>query len=280
MKKILIPTDFSGNSKSGIHYAMKWSSVHKIELVFIHVIHLSRPVRWSDSRFKAYADDETAKYLSRLEKFITAEFKNMKIKPGKHSFVIQQGINATKSILDYCRNNNDIDCICISTKGASKYDKYLGTNTGNLITKSKIPVLAIPKNYKAGSITKILYASDFKNYTKELDKVLAFALPFKAPVDVLHFSVPDELLLDEKTIETVSKKKYKHGVTVHVEKNPAIHSLLKNLLKQIKKRNPSIVIMFTNQERTFFQKLIHSSKTEALSFQLKTPLMVFNKTSV
>jgi hypothetical protein len=39
-------------------------------------------------------------------------------------------------------------------------------------------------------------------------------------------------------------------------------------------RKPSVLIMFTNQQRTFFQKLFLSSKAEELSFQAKVPLLV------
>jgi hypothetical protein len=173
--------------------------------------------------------------------------------------------------------NKDIDYICISTRGAGKFKKIFGTNTGNLITKSEVPVLAVPKTYKVAEIKNVLYAADFRNYAAELKKVVDFALPLKATIEVLHFTRQSEITFDEKNIEAAFKKKYKYGLKIHFEKNDADLSLVENIQKQIRIIKPSVIIMFTNQERPFFQKLFLSSKAEELSFQLKAPLLVFNK---
>jgi nucleotide-binding universal stress UspA family protein len=277
MIKILSPTDFSVNSKSGGRFAIHWAAKQKLELVFIHVLHILRPTRWTDSYFEKYAEQEEKICRAKFEKFIVGIYRNMNVKPGKHSFVIIQGISADITILDYCMKNKDIDYICISTRGAGKFKKIFGTNTGNLITKSEVPVLAVPKTYKVAEIKNVLYAADFRNYAAELKKVVDFALPLKATIEVLHFTRQSEITFDEKNIEAAFKKKYKYGLKIHFEKNDADLSLVENIQKQIRIIKPSVIIMFTNQERPFFQKLFLSSKAEELSFQLKAPLLVFNK---
>ncbi|MBL7747085.1 MAG: universal stress protein [Chitinophagaceae bacterium] len=277
MKKILVPTDFSANSKSGIRYAINWASRQKFEITFIHVLYILRPTQWSDAFFEKYAEQEETICRKKFETFIAGIYRNMNIKPGKHSYKIIQGISADITILDYCRKNKDIDYICISTRGAGKFKKIFGTNTGNLITKSNVPVLAVPNNYKTSDITRILYAADFRNYPAELKKVIDFAMPLKASIEVLHLTWPDEITLDKTSIEAAFKKQYKYGLKIHFKKNDASNSLIQNLQNQIRVRKPSVVIMFTNQERTFFQKLFNSSKAESLSFNLKVPLLVFSK---
>ncbi|MBS1622311.1 MAG: universal stress protein [Bacteroidetes bacterium] len=277
MKKVLVPTDFSAHSKSGMRFAIHWANRQQVELVFIHVLHILRPTRWSDAYFAAYAEKEENACLVKFKKFIDSIYRNMKVRPGKYSLVIKQGISADISILDYCRTNPDIDFICISTRGAGKFKRIFGTNTGNLISKSKVPVLAVPKNYRSTGIKSIMYATDFKNYSQEIKKVVDFALPFKATVDVLHFTWPDEPISNKKVIEASFKAQYKYDINLHFRENDAVHTLIENLQTQVRIRKPSVVIMFTKQERTFFQKLFLSSKTEEFSFQLKVPLLVFNK---
>jgi nucleotide-binding universal stress UspA family protein len=277
MIKILSPTDFSVHSKSGVRFAIHWAAQQKLELVFIHVLHILRPTRWTDSYFEKYAEQEEKICSAKFEKFILGMYSNMNVKPGKHSFVIIQGISADITILDYCMKNKDFDYICISTQGEGKFKKIFGTNTGNLITKSEVPVLAVPKTYKVAEIKNVLYAADFRNYAAELKKIVDFVLPLKATIEVLHFTRPGEITFDEKTIEAACKKNYKYGLKIHFEKNNASLSLVENIQKQIRIIKPSVIIMFTNQERTFFQKLFLSSKAEELSFQLKAPLLVLKK---
>ncbi len=277
MKKLLVPADFSVNSKAGVRFAIHWASQQKLNLVFIHVLNVLRATRWSDAYFEKYAAQEEALCKTKFEKFISGIYQNMNVKPGRHSIIIVQGFSPDITIQDYCMKNPDIDYICISTRGAGKFKKIFGTNTGNLITKSPVPVLAVPKTYKASAIKNIMYATDFRNYPEELKKVVDFALPLKATVEVLHFIWPDEIIFDEKTIEKAFKKKYKYELKIHFEKNDAVKSLIENLQIQIRLTKPSVVIMFTNQQRTLFDRIFLSSKAEELSFETKVPLLVFNK---
>jgi len=277
MKKILVPTDFSANSKSGVRFAIHWDVREKLELIFVHVLHILRPTQWSDAYYEKYAVQQKKVCTAKFEKSIMGIYDQMNVKPGKHSLIIIDGISADNAIVDFCQNNPGIDYICISTHGVGKLKRIFGSNTGNLITKSPVPVLAVPKAYRIADIKSVLYATDLRNYVEEIKKVVAFALPLKTKIDVVHFSWPDEISFDKKTIEAGLKQQFGYALKLSFEKNDAVHTVIENLQKQIRIRKPSIVIMFTNQQRTFFQKLFLSSKAEELSFQLKVPLLVFNK---
>lgn len=277
MKKILVPTDFSVHSKSAIRFAIHWASLQQLELVFLHVFNIFRSVGWTDLYFEEYAEHQKSLCRSNIENFITGIYRSTNITPGKHSYALVEGISADISIMDYCRQNKGINFICISTRGAGKFKRILGTNTGNLITKSEVPVLAIPQNYRVAEIRKILYAADLQNYADELKKVIDFALPFKASISVLHFVWPNEIHFDKKTIETAFKNSYGYDIEVDFDEKRIDHSLIQRLREQIKLKRPSVVAMFTNQDRTFFQKLFLPSKSEELSFHLKVPLLVFKK---
>ncbi len=277
MKKILVPTDFSSNSKGGIRFALQWSTMEKLELVFLHVLHIPRPTQWTDTYFLKRAETEKENCKVELEKFITPLYKTMNIKPGIYSYMVIEGFSPDLAILEYCRKWDDIDFICMSTHGAGRFKRILGTNTGNLITKSKVPVIAVPQNYRVKPLKQVLYATDFHNYKNELNEVVAFAQPLKAPVEVLHFAWPDEPIPDKEIIEAGIQKELKFPVKLHFEKTNGTNSLVQNLQKQIEAIKPSLAIMFTDQNRSLYQRIFLSSKAEQVSFQLKVPLLVFHK---
>lgn len=276
MKKILVPTDFSTNSKSGIRFAIQWAAQQDLELVYIHVLKVLVPTRWSQGTVADYVARELQACRERFKKFLDGVYKSMNVEPRKYSIVLVQEHDPALTIMDYCRKEKTIDCICISTNGAGGIKKLLGTNTSLLISRSPVPVLAIPRNYRPKIINRVLYASDFRNYKAELDKVLQFAAAFKAQVDVVHFAWPGEPAFDKEILENYSRD-YEHGLNVYLEENNAELPLTKNLYGIIAKRKPAIVIMFTNQQRTFLQRLFLSSKAEELSFSLRTPLLVYSK---
>ena len=277
MKKILVPTDFSENSKAGLRFALQWSTVEKIELVFVHVLHIPRQLQWTDAHFSMYSKKEKETYKEKLKKFVSDVYQRLNIQQGKCSWIVIDGFSPELAIIDYCNHRGDIDFICISTLGAGGLKKILGTNTGNLITKSKVPVIAIPADYKIKPFTSLMYAADFHNYKKEFKQVVDFARPLKIPVDILHFAWPDEAIPDKEIIESGIKKEFRYPAKLHIEKCDATHSLVENLQKQIEVSKPSVTVMFTDQGRTLFQRIFLSSKAEQLSFHLKVPLLVFNK---
>lgn len=277
MFKILAPTDFSINSKAGLRFALRWSAQQKLEIIFIHIFHVKRPPQWTDADFNMKANMEAEEKTRKLQKFVQALCKSTNINPAKYSCIVKNGVSADIGIMDFCRNHKGIDFICIATRGAGRLDKLLGTTTGNLTTKSPVPVITIPGNYRANSIKRILYATDLRNYKEELRKVVAFARPLGAKINVLHLSRSNDVLADGKTINNQFKGKFYKNIDLEIDKNQMGQSLLTNLEKQIKSLKPSLIIMFTNQHRSFFQKIVFPSRTEKVSFTTTIPLLSFHK---
>jgi nucleotide-binding universal stress UspA family protein len=277
MKKILVPTDFSVHSKAGLRFAIGWATQQKIELDFIHILNVIKLTSWTDTYIQKFVKEELSLAKEKLEKFVSKTYKDMHVQPGKYFCIVMQGISADLEIMNYCRKNPGVDFICISTRGAGKLKKILGTNTGNLITKSPVPVIAVPENYKASPIKRILYATDFTDYANEMKKVLAFAEPVKSTLDILHFAWMGEVVFDKETIEKILQREFKYKLKLHLEKTNSTLSIVEKLQNWIRIFKPSIVIMFTNQARTLFEKIFLSSKAEELSFQIQVPLLVFNK---
>ena len=275
--KILVTTDFSANSKAGLRFAIQLASQHKVELTFFHSYYVMKPTSWSDATFAAYEKTEANKILNNLKRFVESTYKSMKIDSKYSKCVIKSSVFTDANIRDYA-SENKFNFICISTRGAGKFKKIIGTNTSNLINQSDVPVIAIPNSYQVEKITNILYASDLAQLEKELKQVVDFAKPIKAKVELLHFNSPLEVIIDSKSIETAVKKFSKYDITLHLKNPDPVATLISNLETAIEKSKPSMMIMFTQQNRTFFEKLFLSSKSAEYSFNTKIPLLVFNKT--
>ena len=275
--KILVTTDFSANSKAGLRFAIQLASQYKVELTFFHSYYTMKPTSWSDATFAAYEKTEEEKIQSNLKRFVEATYKSMKIGSKNSKCVIKSSVFTEANIRDYA-SANKFNFICISTRGGGKIKKILGTNTSNLINQSDVPVIAVPNSYRAAKISSILYASDLDHLEKELKQVVEFAKPLKAKVELLHFNSPLEITTDSKLIETAVNKFSKYDITLHLEKPNPVATLISNLETAIKKSKPSMMIMFTQQDRSFFEKLFLSSKSAEYSFHARVPLLVFNKT--
>ena len=276
MKKILVPTDFSPNSKAGMRFAIQLCTQHKYELTFFHSYYTTKPTSLSDAAFTSFKEAEIKKIQTKLNQFVNRVYKNLGVEPGQINCVVKGSILTDSNIREYA-SKNKFSYICIGTRGAGKLKKMFGTNTSQLINHSPVPVIAIPEHYKAHKIKSVLYASDLTNLESELKLVIDFAKPIKSKVELLHFNSPIETAMDSKTIKTAVKKLSNYDVTLHFENANPLHTLISNIEFAVEKSKPSVLIMFTQQNRTFFQKLFLSSKSSDYSFNAKVPLLVFNK---
>src|SRR6185295_15307198 len=159
---------FSENSQAGLRFALQWSTVEKLELAIVYVLHIPRQLQWSDADFSVYSENEKKEYKEKLEKFVADICKRINIQQARCSWIVIEGFSPDLAILEYCKQHNDIDFICISTRGAGRFKRILGTNTGNLITKSNVPVIAVPADYRIEPFKSLMYAADFRNYKREL----------------------------------------------------------------------------------------------------------------
>ena len=64
---------------------------------------------------------------------------------------------------------------------------------------------------------------------------------------------------------------------VVIIKNNIKNSIRENLEEQIRLSKPSLIAMFTDQNRSIFQKIFYPSKAEQLSFTTSVPLLTFPK---
>jgi nucleotide-binding universal stress UspA family protein len=276
MYKILVTTDFSDHSKAGLFFAIQLASQTRCELTFFHTFHTLVPTSWNAARIDEYEKNDADMLDKKLNLFVENVYAELNMDLPKVKCVAKSAIFPQSCITEYASENN-IDFICISTRGAGKIKRILGTNTAYLINNSEVPVFAVPHNYRPIPIVSILYASDLFHYEKEVLKVIAFAESLYASIDLLHLTNALEKIADLKIIENAVKKIADYNINVNMQPRNPDESLVSDIENAIKKINPSMMIMFTEQNRNWFEKIFLSSKSAEYSFDAKVPLLVFHK---
>ncbi|MBC8152451.1 MAG: universal stress protein [Bacteroidetes bacterium] len=276
MKKILVTTDFSANSKAALRFAIQLASQHEVALTFLHVQNVLRPTSWNEATCAAYEKHEMAKAQTALDRFVEAVHKILKISSRNYACVIKNSALPESAIMGYAADHA-FDFICISARGAGTFEKIVGTTTANLINQSSVPVIAVPGNYRAAKLTSILYASDLSSLESQIRRVVDFARPLGATVQLLHFSAPFEPVIDPEIINMAVRKFSDYGIEVHVKPRDYVISLIANIELAIKTSKPSMMIMFTRQNEGFFNRLLLSSNSVDYSFLTTIPLLVFSK---
>ncbi|HEY0667218.1 MAG TPA: universal stress protein [Sphingobacteriaceae bacterium] len=274
MNKILVTTDFSKNSKAGMRFAIQLATQHKFRLTFFHSFHIEKTPPRGEPVFESYQKSEFTSIKTRLCHFVEAVYKSIGIVPENMECVVKSSSLTDINIMNYAVQN-EFSFICISRSGEGKQTRGFGPNTFNLVTKSEVPVIAVPDSYRRSKITSILYASDLFNLENEVKKVVDFARPLKSKIELLHFNVPSDHASDLKLLEKTINQFSSYRINFHMENLDITETFITNLQRAIKKSKPSMMIMFRHQNRNFFERLFMPGRASRYLFQAEIPLLVF-----
>lgn len=273
--KILVTTDLSPNSKAGIRFAMQIANQSDTVLIFYHHIRLEKPTRWSEKQFFAYADEELKNATVKLGRFVDSVYNQSGNRRGKVQLAVSYGSSVDREIIDQAVNRK-ANYICMSTRGAGTFQRMVGTHTSYVLTHSPVPVFAIPKSFKQEPVSQILYASDLNGIQAEIRKVKSFADAIKARLSVLHYDDAHGDLT-RKNFRQVAKQHSSARIKFYLEKYNWEKNLSDNLKITSRKYKPSLLVLFTDQDRSWYERMFFASRSAAVSFDTNKPVLVYPK---
>lgn len=273
MKNILLPTDFSKNSKNAIEYSLK---LFEGETVTFHILNSHKPTGYitADVLYGAAGDsvydgilDDNKKELEKLIRHCESQSENENF-----TFVPKIDFDNIVDAVNQAVSLNNIELIIMGTNGATGAEEVVfGSNTLKLIRKANCPVLAIPEGYVYNKIESVLLSV---NYQYEL-KTDALAVI----LDIVrkHDSTLKILEIEENNVEVNSPK----GNYIDLFKGINIERFcIKNI--------PSAVAIdaFTQlipvqlhamfvERKSLLDRFIFGSETSKISYSSKVPLLIF-----
>ena len=276
MKKILVPTDFSASADNAVNFVVKTAVILSMEVILVHAFELS--------------GDTYTDYMGINKEFNQSQLHevNDKLVSLKASIEEKEGIIADtyifsgtvkESIIQVTREKN-IKLIVMGTTGASSLkEKIWGSKTADIISKSQVPVLAIPLEYTWKKPQKILFATNhFEKDPALLDVIFEMADLFKAQMHVAVFTneASDEALTfleHDRSIpayEHMLKEKYKDETIIIAHLFG--HNFEETLQDYIRQQEIDILGMVTHK-RSFADRVFHPSITRRMSYHTKIPLL-------
>ncbi len=277
MKKfvsILVPTDFSASAKAAAHYAAQLALKMKAKVILLSVVEMdtSEVVLHNWKKLENQLKRAAKRDLEKLLK----EVKSRAADGLEISYDIAAGIPMQDVIERYAREKK-VDLIVMGTKGATGLRKILrGTNTARVIEHSSVPVIAIPAKATFKQLKKIVYATDLKNVTKEIQSLCAFAGLFQAEILILH-TVPAKgrpSRINKKLEPGIIDAAHYSAISYHQVSNDRVSQAISLFVDETQ---ADMLAMFTH-ELDFYEKLFGQSVTRTLAFESRVPLLVFNRT--
>ncbi len=272
MKTILLPTDFSANSKNAIRYAFEFCKGTACRFMLVQAYH----VNYYPSDIVESIDDALATYKQQLQTLLDemlAEFPEAKA----FEFKVEAIPGFLSDVVNRLVERENPDMVIMGTKGASGLPEVLlGSNASGVINKTKCPVLLVPENATYRTPRHIVFASDQKamHDIQHLNPMVAIADQFNATVHVVHVCEEHETHLVEKAIEGLKLNEFLDGVD-HDYHVVDAYRAVEGLDQYLETHNADLLTMVT-RENNFIQQIFHKSVTKQMALHTKVPLLALH----
>ena len=277
MKKILVPTDFSENSKCALNYANELAEQLNALITVVHIYH---PSINHMNEYMIITDNELeAISKERLDEFV----KNKQSKKQNEVIVsnrVEQKIEigfAAEKLVDMSKSG-EYDMIVMGATGSTGLlEKVFGKVSLHVAKLSACPVLLIPAGVRFEPIREIMYAIEYELVNEKcLVQLEKLSNKLAANVHLVHVyegikkkpngakSSLVEKIFQQKapnlkfTMEAISSDSVVHGLEEYArEKNMDWMVLVK-------------------PQRNLWQRLLHTSKANEIIMNPQIPLLVMH----
>ncbi|MFC1225885.1 universal stress protein [Pedobacter sp. BG31] len=276
MKKILVTTDLSDNSKSAVRMALRLAKTKDCALSVVQVNHIPKPFNWTQGAYTTFLKKSMDKLTGELSNFVSAICHSINLEPFRFKSVVLNSMEVVDAVCDYAMKEK-FDYLLIATRGAGMVKKLFGTHTSKLLATSKIPVIVVPSRYRHRKIKNIIYATDLQDIERELPDLVDFASPLGAEIQMLYIKLPFEGMSSPEELELRMREKYSYPITFIQVKRNIERSVIEDIHHTINNKHNSVLALFSHHDRSGFDKLLFPSNAEQYSFYTRIPLLVFTK---
>lgn len=275
MKSILLPTDFSENSKNAITFAMKF---FEGETCTFHILNSQKPSGYitADVLYGAPGTSIYEGILNDNKKELEKMVQFCKSISEKENFTFVPKIDFD-NIVDAVNQAivlNNITLIVIGTNGATGAGEVVfGSNTLKIIRNVNCPVIAVPEGYTFEKIQSVLLSINYQyNITGEaLEYFLEVVKKHKASLKILE--------IEEDNVEVTTQKRDLNEVfkEITIER-----FCIKNLpypmaINAFEQLIPVQLHAMFVARKSFLDRFIFGSDTSKISYGSRVPILVLHE---
>ncbi len=274
MKTILVPIDFSDNSKNALYFAIKLSQKLQAQLILFHSFHTFH----SSAYISAQTMDQgslTAKRLAEQE--LEETYNGLAVSAFSQPEYVCSKNEMREEILNLV-SDKQVDLIVMGTQGASNRleGQLFGTNTSWVVEHAPCPVIAIPGEIKLETLTEIVYASAYlPSDIPNLAILSQIAQAFGATVTIIHIAKEES----DETLKALES--FENRVKAVTGMADVYFKLLKgsNVEKRLEQYLDETYIdllVMSAQRRDLADKLFGKSITKMMTLYSRISLMIFH----
>ncbi len=278
MKNILLPTDFSENSKNAIDYALKLFKNELCTFYFLHVQKVSNYI--TDDLMTAHSDESIYRSVVVNSKKELIDYVNrlrVEHKTNSHIYKELVDYDSLTDAINQVILSKKIDLIVMGTNGATGAREIIfGSNTLKVLRNVNCPTITIPENIKYQNPEKILFLcnSQIKLTPKLLEPLMDLCMKFNSELFFLQTESEAQMsILQKNNLEGIKKLYNKFKITSHSILDIPISDAI-NAIVQLKNIQFGFILL---KKETFIERLFLGSKTDDINYNSHIPLLFLHE---
>ena len=273
ISNIIVPTDFSEAATQAMQYALSLAKKLKAS---VHILHINQ-VAMVDATMPA---ETYQMFVKEIEDQTTEQFLKLEtdvLKPAGVAYTTQSRYGfVADEICDFAVKQ-EADLIILGTTGASGAAEILfGSNASSVVSKTQIPVMVIPKGTTYKDLTRIVYATDYNEPEfPSMMRLIYFAEQYDCPLDIVHVkSESDRYFNAENNFFKKNRAQfsYPNMSFIDLEKGDVVPTIN----QYVEEKQVGLLVM-AKHNRSFFDRLFHSSLSKKMAIHTHIPLLVLVK---
>lgn len=276
MKTIMVPTDFSPNANKALDFAVEIASGARASIILVYVNDLlDTPFREKTALENKYGLPGEEAAEMELEMICKNIRESMRLDVTYQVF----GGTVTSAILDAAKENN-ASLVVMGTLGNTGFkEKLVGSITADIISKSGVPVMAVPILSEWQIPKNIMMAvNHFDERPDNTDMVFKIARLFNSKVTVAVFT-------DEDDAEAADYLENTRGIISYGQELESIykdikvdavrlygHKFQESIDEFIAANQVDMLVMFTHK-RNFIESVFNRSVSSKMSYHTNIPLL-------
>ena len=276
MKTIMVPTDFSPNANKALDFAVEIASGARASIILVYVNDLlDTPFREKTASENKYGLPGEEAAEMELEMICKNIRESMRLDVTYQVF----GGTVTSAILDAAKENN-ASLVVMGTLGNTGFkEKLVGSITAAIISKSDIPVMAVPILSEWQIPKNIMMAvNHFDERPANTEMVFKIARLFNSKVTVAVFT-------DEDDAEAADYLENTRGIISYGQELESIykdikvdvvrlygHKFQESIDEFIAANQVDMLVMFTHK-RNFIESVFNKSVSSKMSYHTNIPLI-------
>ena len=282
--KILVPVDFSDNSKNALTFACQLALEKNasIALLYVFAAPLVNEATASGEMVSRMITDQNEFSAKRLSQF-TQELVQHNPDFSKLYFSYRVILGFAADIIIEYAIDNEMDMIVMGLRGETNaIDRAIGSVAGKVMNRAKCPVIGVPDQVTYQSIRNVGYATDYNSNdaglvlkTKSLFGEMVNYEVFHVNTHEFNVENTDGDSISDENMRYLKKELTDLGlenVKIHIENYP---NLVGGIQRIIEKDNVDLIVML--HEKKAWLNFFKGSDTKDVAFSINKPLLIYHE---